>query len=412
MTIKLIRNIARFLIGLVFIFSGFAKAIDPLGSAYKFTDYFDAFHMGFFTPLSLVLAILLSTAELLIGLNLFLKIRMRESAWALLIFMSFFTLLTLISALTDPVTDCGCFGDALILTNWQTFIKNLIFFIPTIIVFQQRNQFLGKLSDGIEWTITAVLFSGIVLLSVYCLMHLPLIDFRPYKVGTNIAESMKIPEGMPVDDYETVLVYEKNGIRKEFSLNSPEKPWSDSTWKWVETRNVLVKEGYHPPIHDFSLTSESGIDYTQQLLSDTGYSFLIVSYDLSKANPKGMNRVNELVSHALAAGYRVYGMTASIDEEVNHFKTEHKISYEFYTTDEITLKTMIRCNPGVILIKEGIVIGKWQFRDIPDSSLFKQGGLSYTLLKAQHSMNKRLVLIALLLISLAGISLYLIRLDF
>jgi hypothetical protein len=411
MTIKLVRNIARFLISLVFIFSGFVKAIDPLGFSYKLSDYFDAFGMDFLLPVTLVLTILISSGELLIGLNLFLKIRMKETAWALMIFMAFFTILTLVSALTNPVTDCGCFGDAIILTNWQTFYKNIIFLLPTLIVFHQRNKFLGSLSKAFEWSLTALLFLAGVFLSVYCLMNLPLIDFRPYKIGTTIAESMKVPEGMPHDEYETMLVYEKDGVRKEFTLTSPEKPWSDSSWKWIETQNKLIKKGYQPPIHDFSLTSREGDDVTQQLLADEGYSLLVIAYDLEKANIKGIDRVNKLASEAAKAGYKVYGMTSSVDKVIDGFNAKYKPSYDFFTTDEITLKTMIRCNPGIMLIKEGIVIGMWHHRNLPDSRIVEKGGLSYSMLTMLQSMNERFLLIVVLFIGLIGALIYLIRLD-
>jgi uncharacterized membrane protein YphA (DoxX/SURF4 family) len=412
MKVKLIRNISRFLISLVFIFSGFVKAIDPHGSAYKFSDYFDAFGLDFMSSSTLILAILLSSSELLIGLCLFLKIRMRETAWALMIFMSFFTILTLYNAITNPVTDCGCFGDAWILTNWQTFFKNLFFLIPSVIVFHQRNHFLGKLPDKLEWSIVSVLLSATVFLSVYCIMNLPLIDFRPYKVGTDIKASMTVPEGMPVDKYETVLIYEKNGLRKEFTLSSPEKPWSDSTWNWIETKNILIREGYKPPIHDFSLTTEDGTDITDLVLNDPGYSLLIILFNISKADQGGKQRVNSFASKAMESGIKVYGMTASVDKEILDFIKEFKPGYTFYTTDEITLKTMIRSNPGVMLLKEGVVIGMWHHRNIPDDTIFEKGGLSYSLLTEQELRNKRLGIIVLLLIGVMGMLIYMIRLDF
>ena len=154
---SILRNVARLLMASVFIFAGFVKLIDPLGLTYKFSDYFEAFHMDFLNPLALILAIVLSALELLIGLNLLLKIRMKETSWALLIFMVFFTCLTFVIAITNPVTDCGCFGDALILTNWQTFFKNIIFFIPTLIVFKQRERFIEIISPLIQWSFTAAL---------------------------------------------------------------------------------------------------------------------------------------------------------------------------------------------------------------------------------------------------------------
>jgi len=407
----MVRNIARFIIGSVFIFSGFVKAIDPWGSAYKFSDYFEAFRMEFLTSLSLVFAILLSTAELLIGLNLFLKLRMRETAWALLLFMCYFTILTLVLAIINPISDCGCFGDAIILTNWQTFFKNLIFLVPTIIIFQQRKVFItGRLSPIAEWSVSGSLTVLILLLSVYCLRNLPLIDFRPYKIGANIPELMKIPEGMPADEYETILVYEKNGVPKEFTLDSPGKPWSDTTWKWIETKNILIKKGFVPPIHDFSLMSPEGDDITDFLLSDTAYSFLIVSSNVKKINRKGLKLVNEFASHALKEGYKVYGMTSSTSKVIDQVTEDVRLAFTFYITDEITLKTMIRSNPGLMLIKEGVVLGKWHFRNVPSlQELDMYGGLSYSLLAARKERSDGIAIIVVLLIGFLGVVLYYFR---
>ncbi len=407
MIIKYVRNIARFIIGAVFIFSGFVKAIDPWGSAFKFYDYFEAFGMDFLMPLTLVFAIILSTSELLIGLNLFFKIRMKETAWALFIFMAFFTILTLILAITNPVTDCGCFGDALILTNWQTFFKNLIFLVPTLIVFQQRKLYEKGFASIIEWSASGVFAIIVVLLSVYCLRNLPLMDFRPYKIGANIPKLMEIPEGMPTDEYETVMIYEKNGIQKEFTLNSPEKPWSDTTWKWIETRNRLISKGYVPPIHDFSLVSPDGEDITGGLLSDSGYSFLIVSSNVKKINPKGLKIINEFASRALEEGYRVYGMTSSTQQVIEEATGQVQLAFTFYTTDEITLKTIIRSNPGLLLIKEGVVLGKWHFRNVPLlENLKTYGALSYSLVSLHKERSDGIAYIVILLIGFMASLLY------
>ena len=413
MTMRIFRNTARFIMGAVFIFSGFVKAIDPWGSAYKFSDYFEAFGMDFLMPLSFAFALILSTTELTIGLNLFFRIRMKETAWVLIIYMVYFTILTFYSAITNPVTDCGCFGDALILTNWQTFFKNLIFLAPTILIFHQRKQYISGLPAWFEWFVTGLLASAVVLLSMYCIRNLPLIDFRPYKIGSNIPKLMEIPEGMPVDEYETVLVYEKDGIQREFTLESPEKPWSDSTWKWIETNNRLVKKGYIPPIHDFSLVSDSGVDATDNVLSDPGYSFLIVSYDVRKAKLPGMKKINQFAEGAAELGYKVYGMTSSTQEVILKTIEPMKLNFEFYTTDEITLKTMVRSNPGLVLIKEGVVIGKWHFRDIPVLQDFQfQGALSYALLTSGKKKSKDLTLNVVLLIGLLGLIMSFFRSKF
>lgn len=404
MTMKIIRNIARYIIAAVFIFSGFVKAVDPWGPAYKFCDYFEAFGMDFLMPLTLVFSFLLITAELLIGLVLFLKIRMKVAAWALLIFMAYFTLLTLYLAIANPVTDCGCFGDAVILTNWQTFIKNLIFLIPTFIVFWQRKKYSVDFSPVAEWSITGVLAVMIVLLPVYCLRNLPLMDFRPYKVGANIPELMKIPEGMPVDEYETVLIYEKDGIQKEFTLDSPEKPWSDTSWKWIETRNNLVKKGYTPPIHDFSLVSPEGEDITDFVLSDPGYSFLIIAHNVRKSSIEGLKKINDFASQAIEKGFTVYGMTSSTQQVIQESTVNIRLAFTFYTTDEITLKTIVRSNPGLVLIKEGVVLAKWHYRDIPsleDIQLYQ--ALSYSLTelhKNQLSQNAYIFILVVLVLAL------------
>jgi uncharacterized membrane protein YphA (DoxX/SURF4 family) len=407
MALRIIRLLSRYLLGSLFIFSGFVKAIDPLGSTYKFTDYFEYFGWTALSPAAIVFAILLSSSELLIGLCLFFKLRMRITAWALLIFMSFFTILTFYIALKNPVTDCGCFGDALVLTNWQTFYKNLIFFVPTIIVFWQRKNFEIEFNIWFEWGITIVLFLMGIFLSVYCYRNLPLIDFRPFKTGTNIPAAMVVPKGMPRDVYETILIYQKADEKKEFTLSNA--PYTDTTWKWFETRNKLIKKGYEPAIHDFSITSEEGEDITNSVLGDPGYSFLIISYKLEKAKPKALEDMNRFALKASAHGYSVLGLTSSTLQMIDSTKMWLKPSFNFYTTDEITLKTMIRSNPGLMLIKEGNVIGIWSYYNIPGDDIFKSNGISYTLLGIYDKSKERLSLIILLMVGFCAMVLFVSR---
>jgi len=388
MTMNIVRNLARYLMGIVFIFSGFVKAIDPMGSTYKFMDYFEAFGLDFLSPMALALSILLSCAELTIGLCLFLKIRMKEASWALLLFMSFFTPLTFGIALTNPVSDCGCFGDAIILTNWQTFFKNLIFIVPTLIVFRQRKNYLHIIRPSYQWYVVIVFGLSTLLLSLHSYFNLPFIDFRPYHIGANIPASMKIPEGMPTDEYETILVYEKDGIIKEFTLDSEMQPWNDTSWNWVETKNMLVKSGYKPPVHDFSLTSfKEDYNITDSILADKGYSFLIVTCDLEKTNCKGLERMNEFAAMAIHNNYKVYGMTSSTNDVLDELKAKLNLAFDFYITDNITLKTMIRSDPGLMLLKEGTVIGKWHYRNIPPDSFFNEDGLSFCMLETARKKN-------------------------
>jgi len=360
-----IRIFCRILIGIIFIFSGFVKAIDPLGSTYKFSDYFNAFMIGFLEPLALPLAILLSAVELIIGLNLILGIRMKITSGVLLIFMLVFTVITLILAVFNPVSDCGCFGDAVILTNWQTFWKNIILLVPTIIVYISRNKYIPFYKAKAEWILTSIFFIIGILISVDCYLNLPYMDFRPYKVGANIPESMEIPEGMPVDEYETILIYEKDGVQKEFTTDN--YPWQDTTWKWVETRQHLIKKGYEPPIHDFTITSPDMENLTDVFLNDPEYSFLFISYDLSSANKAAFLKANRIALDCAEKNCTFYCLTSSTADEINKLRDSIPLEFDIYTADDITLKTIIRSNPGLVLIRNGIILGKWHFRNLPDT---------------------------------------------
>ena len=377
-SMKIIRITSRILIALVFIFSGFVKDIDPLGLTYKFVDYFEAFNISFLNFSAFPLAIILATTELVIGINLLLGIRMRITSYILFVFMISFTILTLILAIYNPVTDCGCFGDAIILTNWQTFWKNVIILAPTIIVFYSRNKYKPFYSDNIEWRMTTAFILIGILISIYCYRNLPVIDFRPYKTGTNIPEKMIIPEDAQPDEYKTILTYEKNGIRKEF--NSENYPWQDSIWKWVETRQILIKKGYEPPIHDFSITAINGDDITEQIISDPNYSFLLMAYDLTKTNINTFKEINRTAKSCMNSNNcSFYCLTSSTNEEINNFLNKVKVDFYIYTMDEIALKTIIRSNPGLMLLKEGNIIGKWHYNNFPDFNVTEQNYASYVL---------------------------------
>jgi len=402
---KLLRIISTLFVGSVFVFSGFVKAVDPLGTAYKFGDYFEAFHLDFLNPLSLILAILLCTFELVIGFNLLLGIRMKTTSWLLLIFMSGFTIITLKLAISNPVTDCGCFGDAVILTNWQTFWKNVILFVPTVFIFLQRSRFPSLYKIHTEWLLTVDFFLFGIILAIYSYYHLPLLDFRPYRTGVNIPEKMIIPEGSPVDEYQFNFIYSKEGIQKEFMIeNLP-----DSTWQWVETRQKLIRKGYAPPIHDFSITTLDGDEITQEVLSDPGYSFLIIAYDLNKTDKKAFRQLNRLSEGMDSADCRFYCLTSSTYEVINEFISQVKPDFQICTADNITLKTIIRSSPGLLLLKDGTIIGKWHSRIIPDKI---EGNLmSYSIGKLRAEKSRLIVysFIASFLLFVLMFHLYTIR---
>jgi len=390
---KIIRGIVRIIAGSVFIFSGFVKGIDLSGSVIKFEDYFQAFHLDFLHSLAFPLAFLFPTAEFLIGISLLFSLKPRIGAWGFLLFMSLFTPLTLVLALFNPVKDCGCFGDALILTNWQTFFKNLFLLALALWLFLNRKNLSGPYPSFFQWGLLFFYFLMFAGLSAYSFRHLPLFDFRPYKTGTHIPGKMTVPPGAPQDKYQTTLIYEKNGVRKEFSTDN--FPWQDSTWKFVDQKSTLIKKGYVPPIHDFSILRQDGIDITDQILKDPGYTFLLISYDLSEANVGGLEKAWNISVFARDKGYGFYVLTPSGPEET-HKLVENGFSFTFCNTDETTCKTIIRSNPGLLLIKEGTILGKWHYHDIPDPEVFSGNLLSRQLTVLQKDSNIRL---GLLLIS-------------
>ena len=363
---KILQGISRLVLGLLFLFSGFVKALDPLGSSYKFSDYFNAFGMGFLENISLPLGIFLAAFELVLGLVLILGYQKKKTYLVLFLFMSFFTILTFILALTNPVTDCGCFGDALVLTNWQTFFKNLIFMGFVLILFRSRRRAENVLSGRLESSMIILFFLGCFLLSLTALRHLPVLDFRPYKVGTHIPSAMIIPEGEAVDEYSTILIYRnlENGENEEFTIEN--YPQDTLKYEFVTSESQLVSKGYEPPIHDFGIIDPEGFDVSDELLSFKGYSLLMASYDLARADQEMLAAGNDWFElQRFASDFKFIPVTASSSGIIEDISDDLGLDYEFYAGDEIMIKTMIRSNPGLILLKNGTIIAKWSTRDFP-----------------------------------------------
>ncbi|MEX0981707.1 MAG: BT_3928 family protein [Bacteroidales bacterium] len=363
---RAIRLFSRFLLGLLFIFSGFVKAVDPWGSAYKFSDYFHALGVSFLESVALPLAIFLSAFEIVLGIVLILGYQKRRAYWALFLFMSFFTALTFILALTNPVTDCGCFGDAIILTNWETFFKNLIFMVFVLLLFKSRKKAVNVHSNVLETLLILVFFTGSLILSLNAIRHLPILDFRPYDVGTFIPGEMEVPDGAPRDEYETVLYYRniKTGNTEEFSVEN--YPQDTLNYQFVTSESKLVKKGYEPPIHDFGIMDPDGFDVTDELLSYSGYTLLMISHDLKKANRNALYDGNFWSQiQFFADDFRFVPVTASVGSIIDTVSDNVGLDYTFFTGDEIMLKTMIRSNPGFIMLKNGTIISKWGYRRFP-----------------------------------------------
>lgn len=358
-------NLCRFLLAAVFVFSGFVKAVDPTGSYYKFQDYLGAFGLLAWIPDILVLmaAVILAAVEFFVGVCLAFGIRRGLSSLIVLILMLLMTPLTLYLAIANPVSDCGCFGDALVLTNWQTFGKNVVLLAAAWIVFKYRKCVIRFISYKLEWMLSLYTIVFIFVLSFYCLRHLPVLDFRPYRIGVNIQEGMSMPEGVEPSIFETVFILEKNGERREFTLEN----YPDSTWTFVDSRTLLKKKGYEPPIHDFSLlNADTGEDITEQVLTDEGYTFLLVAHRLEEADESRIDLINELNDYAVEHDYGFYCLTSSTDEAIEQWKDNTGAEYTFCLVDDITLKTMIRSNPGLMLIRKGTILNKWSDEDFPD----------------------------------------------
>ena len=369
---RLIASISRTLLGLVFIFSGVVKAIDPLGTVYKIEDYLKAFG-GFFTdllPMAEVAAWCLIILELLLGVCMLLNVRTQWTAWISLLFYMVMTPLTLYIALTNPVSDCGCFGDAIVLTNWQTFWKNVVLIILSILLVVLRKSVRQLWSNWMEMLIAALTIAVAIAFMAWTKHHLPIKDFRPYKMGNHLPTLMEYPEDAAPDVYEYSFVYAKDGVEQTFTLEN--YPKGDSTWTFVRQNSKLIQKGYEPPIHDFEIVNAYGEDMTWDILESEEPVTLVVMYDLAKADKNQMAKVEALASNLLtsspddllASSPNFYILTGSGTDEIIAFSMEYpSLSECICTCDPVTLKTIVRANPGVIVLQNGVVIDKYNLRN-------------------------------------------------
>ena len=358
-------SIARTLLALTFLFSGFVKAVDPLGTVYKIQDYLHEGFGGIFQwaiPASGVAAVCLIALEWLLGIAMLLNVRTQWTSWITLLFYCIMTPLTLYIAIANPVSDCGCFGDALVITNWQTFWKNIILLLLSICLVICRKAIPELFSWWMEIIITLAALGSVAGIMGYSYTHLPQIDFRPYKVGNHIPTLMEIPDDAEVDQYEITLIYAKDGKEQTFTLEN--YPKGDPEWTFVDQKSVLIKKGYVPPIHDFEIETLEGDYITQDILESEEPIALVVMYDLTKTDTTQL----EKLMHMIHEYPRVYFLTASGEEEIFAFAEElgwdEETTYStFCFTDPITLKTIVRANPGVIVVQNGTIIDKYNLRN-------------------------------------------------
>lgn len=359
---KIIAQISRLLVGVLFIISGFIKANDPLGFSYKLDEYFQVFHMPWMSVISLVLAVLICAFEIGLGFALLLGAKMKFTSWSLLLMIIFFTFLTFYSWKFDVVKDCGCFGDALHLKPFQSFMKDVILFILILPIFFYRNEIKPLLGEGPSNWMAYFGFAGSLFFSLYCYRHLPVIDFRPYAIGKSIPDGMQLPPGAVTDSVAMIFIYEKDG--KQVELTTDQLSTLDETYKFIDRKDKVIREGDKPPIHDFILSSADGTDVTKDILGQPNI-FLLVSYDIGHADSDVQSKVNDFVALCQKAGVEFVGLTSSSSKEVDDFRHKHNSMFDYYYADATMLKTMIRSNPGLMLLQKGTVKAMWHYNDFP-----------------------------------------------
>lgn len=353
---SVIFHTAAVLVGAVFIYSGFVKAIDPLGTVYKIQDYLEVMHLSALNDIAIVASFGLFTVEFVTGIMLVFGINIRIGIWLATLMMAAMTPLTLWIAVSDPVSDCGCFGDALVISNWATFWKNIVIDVLILFMWLFRNDSRKWLSMFKSWSITIVSTLAIICFGIYAIDHLPIIDFRPYKIGTDILKAMELPEGAQPDVYETTFIYSKDGEQHRFSLQNA--PYNDSTWVFVEQITELVRKGDEPAIHDFSIITPDGDNITYDILYSGRKTYIVAMYDLTKTETETLDYIESLYEQSKAEDAGFIALTAS-SSLIDDFKATHNITYPFALTDPIQLKTMVRANPGVVVLNGAVIIDKF-----------------------------------------------------
>ncbi|EIA08382.1 BT_3928 family protein [Flavobacterium frigoris] len=359
---NIITQFSRIFVGLLFIISGLIKLNDPVGFSYKLDEYFSepVFNLPFLVPLTLGLALFLVIVEVVLGVMLLIGYKSKCTIWSLLLMIGFFTFLTFYSAYFDVVKDCGCFGDALHLTPWQSFTKDIILLFFILILFINKKLVNPLFANAVQNMITYASIILCMFMAVWVLNHLPIIDFRAYKVGANIEKGMEIPEGAPKSVVEMIFIYNVNGVDTEFTEKDLMAIPEGATF--VDRKDKVITEGYVPPIHDFTMVKEDS-DYKEELLQEPKL-LLFVTYDLATAEEAGMLKLEKLKQEAKAKGYKVIGMTASSTKLIAKARKKYGLTFDFYFCDATTLKTIERANPSIVVLEKGTIKQKVHYNDI------------------------------------------------
>jgi len=357
---KYITGFSRIFVGLLFIFSGFVKLNDPIGFSYKLEEYFGegVLNLEFLVPFALPLAIFIVIYELILGVMLLIGYASKFTKWSLLLMILFFTFLTFYSAYFNKVTDCGCFGDAIPLTPWQSFSKDVILLILILILFFNEKYLKPIFAKAsLKWIVFAITI-GCFYFAYHVLMHLPAIDFRAYKVGTNIPEAMSYPEDAQQAVYEYEWTFKEHGEEKIITTTGA---YPEVAGEFINVETKVIDEGYTPPIHDFSLI-RNGEDELENLMQEEKL-LIIVAYNLSKTEHEGWMNLQPNLQKAKEQGFKIIGLTASGDEAILEFKDKFDLNFNFYFADETAIKTIVRASPGLVVIQKGNIIKKLHWND-------------------------------------------------
>jgi len=360
----------RIIVGVLFIFSGLIKANDPLGLSYKMNEFFEVWNMTGLMSWSLALSVLMIGFEIIAGIALLLGASFRIFSFLLLLLTGFFTFLTAYVYLTDKIKECGCFGDCIKISNAETFWKDVILLALVLVLFAFRKRikpiFPGK-TTSVLMVLVFIFAFGI---QWYTLHYLPVYDCLPYKVGNNIWQKMQPPPGSTPDVYKSMLVYEKDGVQKQFTQEN--YPWQDSTWKFVKMENTLVKKGNAEiAIKDFVISDYQQNDYTQQVLTSKGDCFLLFIKDVHSASTEHLDRIRHLIQAANQHNVPFYVLCASRQSDAEAFAHQNQLEgAQFLSIDVTVCKTAMRTNPGLMWLTDGTIRHKWSYKSYPQDITF------------------------------------------
>lgn len=360
---KYIVGFSRIFVGVLFIISGLIKLNDPVGFSFKLEEYFSqgVLDLPFLMPYALAIAIVVVIIEVLLGVMLLAGFKSKFTVWSLLAMIVFFTFLTFYSAYFNKVTDCGCFGDAVKLTPWESFTKDIILLALILILLLGLKYLKPLFSKTVNSALLLVSTVGCVVFCYHVLNHLPVKDFRPYKIGANIEEGMSVPEEAPKAIYEYAWKFNVNG-EEQIIVTNGDYPSVEGDFVGVETTEI--QKGYEPPVHDFTIEKDGG-DYTTSMLQEEKLT-MVIAYDLAKSNYEVFDALKGTTDEAIRKGYKVIGMSASSEAVGKALVKEYDLNFDFYFTDETTLKTIVRSNPAILVLKKGTILQKVHYNDFDE----------------------------------------------